>query len=55
MHGFLREMRNRVRAFFNKAPLDRELEQELSSHLDELVAEICALSGDHSEQWMVLK
>jgi hypothetical protein len=39
MSGFLREVRNRARAFFNKEPLDQELEQELSSHLDFAVEE----------------
>jgi predicted permease len=39
MSGFLWEMRNRMRAFFNKEPLDQELDQELTSHLDFAVEE----------------
>jgi putative ABC transport system permease protein len=39
MRGFLREMRNRVRAFFNKQPLDRELDEELASHVQFAVDE----------------
>jgi predicted permease len=33
MRGFLWEMRNRMRAFFNKQLLDRELDEELASHV----------------------
>ncbi len=39
MKAFLREMSNRMRAFVHKEPLDRQLDEELASHVDMAVEE----------------
>jgi predicted permease len=39
MSAFLREARSRIRSFFNKEALDRQLDEELSSHIDLAVEE----------------
>ncbi|HEX5236316.1 MAG TPA: ABC transporter permease [Silvibacterium sp.] len=39
MKAFLRQTSNRFRSFFHKAPLDRDLDEELASHVDLAVQE----------------
>ncbi len=39
MNASVRELHNRLRSFFHKEPLDRELEEELASHIDLAIEE----------------
>jgi hypothetical protein len=49
MIGLLRRAANRIRAFFNKQPLDGDLDAEMTSHL-ELVIEENKRRGMSSEE-----